>query len=155
MDSRSVLGEAGEVALVWALLVLVCLLIFRPYLAAALRRVRQIELRFARSNVRIDLDPVQEAEENSAGVDLAAADRLHQCETANRDPGERVFQERHQPDEAGASGDDVIGQGGLPIATEQKTTIFTLTSVQRVGGAGASGCGSNPPRPRSGICGTG
>jgi hypothetical protein len=39
-----------------------------------------------------------------------------------------------------------LANGGLPIATEQKITIFTLTSVQQARGAGASGCGSNPPQ---------
>src|SRR3954469_14277023 len=37
-------------------------------------------------------------------------------------------------------------QLGVPIATEQKTTIFTLTGVQKGGGADASGCGSILPR---------
>ena len=43
----------------------------------------------------------------------------------------------------------------VPIATEQKTPIFMLTGVQQGGGADAGGCGSTPPRPRSGTCRTG
>ena len=46
-------------------------------------------------------------------------------------------------------------RNGLLIATEQKTTIFTVTDVQLAGGSDASGCGSNPPRPRTGTCRTG
>ena len=51
--------------------------------------------------------------------------------------------------------EEVPARLGLLIATEQKTTIFTVTDVQLAGGADASGYGSNPPRPRSGTCRTG
>ena len=40
---------------------------------------------------------------------------------------------------------------GVPIATGQKTTIFTGTDVQRAGAAAAVGSGSILPRPRTGI----
>jgi predicted nuclease of restriction endonuclease-like (RecB) superfamily len=46
-------------------------------------------------------------------------------------------------------------QYGVPIVTEKKTTIFTVTGVHRASGAGVDGCGSARPRPRSGICHTG
>jgi hypothetical protein len=44
---------------------------------------------------------------------------------------------------------------GVPIATEKKTTIFTLTGVQQVGATAATGSGSTPPRPRTGTYRTG
>ena len=44
---------------------------------------------------------------------------------------------------------------GVPIATEQKTTIFTGTDVQKAGGAVAGGSDSTPPRPRTGTSRTG
>jgi DNA invertase Pin-like site-specific DNA recombinase len=45
-------------------------------------------------------------------------------------------------------------EGGVPIATEKKTTIFNGSFVQQAGGAAVSGSGSILPRPRSGICRT-
>lgn len=46
-------------------------------------------------------------------------------------------------------------RSGDPIATEKKTTNFTLTGVHQTSVEGVDGCGSAPPQPRNGTCRTG